>query len=120
MRRQTKILTKLCAILCVSFSLSACVNPPKKPVGNIGALNAKPTSAPKPYLLTFNFETDFNDDLTLKPGVKGVRKEVSLDDLDRNWVLDAKSKEELVRYALEWKQRAELMKKQLDECRSGR
>ena len=112
-----KTLTKLFVIAFLSSFLSACVNPPKKPVGHIGALNAMSAT---PYVLTFNLETDFTADLKLKPGVKGVRRNVTLADLNKNWVLDAGSKEELTRYALQWKERAALAYKQLDECRAGR
>lgn len=111
-------LTTLSGILFASFLLSSCVNPPKKPVGHIGGVNAR--SAGGAYLLNFNLETDFDADIKLKPGVQGVRKKITLDDLHKNWCLDASSKEELTRYGLQWKERYKMIAKQLDECRSGR
>lgn len=103
-------LTKLFAIACASLVVG-CTSAPKKPVGQIGAVNAR---AAAPYALMFNLETDFDESLALKPGAKGVRKSLtSLADVDRYWIMNAATKEELVRYALQWKER---VKSELDRC----
>ncbi len=111
---------KLFAIAFVSFILSACMHAPKQPVGIVKAINAKPRQAAKPYTLNFNLETDFDEDLKLKPEAQGTRVDVSLDDLDRNWVMDAATKEELIRYALQWKVRYKLLEQRMQRCESGK
>lgn len=111
-------LTKLFATLFVSIALTSCVNPPKKPVGKIMAINAKP-QAGAPYALVFDLETDFDQNLKLKAGHDGARIQISLDELDRHWAMDAATKEELVRYALQWRERYKMLDKQLNECRRG-
>lgn len=108
-------LTKRLGILCASSFLLACEAPPKLPVGKVRALNT--LSASGPYSLDFNLETDFDEKLKLKEGVTGVRTRVSLEDLHKHWVVDADTKEELTRYALQWKTRYEKLEKQLRECR---
>ena len=115
MRKQTMSLMTLFATLLSSACMVSCVNPPKKPVGSFGAVNAKSKA---PYRLDFNLETDFSEDLKLRDGVQGVRVPIILDDLHKHWCMNTSTKEELVRYALQWKERYLLLQKQLNECRN--
>ena len=108
-------LTKLLGILSSSLILLSCEAPPKLPKGELKALNT--TSTRGPYALTFNLETDFTENLKLKEGVSGVRVDTSLEALHKHWCVDAATKEELTRYALQWKVRYEKLEKQLKECR---
>jgi hypothetical protein len=105
------ILITLLAIL-----LSSCQQAPKKPKGEIFIVNAHPTKEPLPYALVFNLETDFDDNLKLKDGAQGVHKTVDINALHKHWCMPSPSKEDLQRYALEWKQRYIQLQKQLDEC----
>lgn len=115
-----KQMTILTTLLVTVLSISSCDNPPRKPQGNIALVNAHPTNEPQPYRLQFNLETDFDENLSLKPDAKGVRVPTTLEDLHANWVMNAATKEELQRYGLEWKQRYIKIKQRLDECESGR
>lgn len=98
-------MTTLSAIL-----LSSCGSAPKKPVGFIAGINAE---AKEPYGLFFDLEKDFDEDLRLKPDSKGARRALTLKTLHKHWAMDANTKEELVRYAREWKARYIKMR---DEC----
>jgi hypothetical protein len=75
-------------------------------------------SAPKPYALSFNLETDFDGNLRLKDGAMGEKKEISLDDLHKAWCMDAATKEDLVRYALQWKERYLQLERELNDLKS--
>jgi hypothetical protein len=99
--------------------LSSCDHAPKKPVGDVFMINARPTKEPEPYALSFNLSTDFNDDLQLIPGHLGVHKPVTIDSLHKNWCMDDPTKNDLVRYSLEWKQRYLKLKEDLNKCESG-
>lgn len=110
-----KKLTKLLGILSSSLILLSCEAPPKLPKGELKALNT--TSSRGAYALTFNLETDFNENLKLKEGITGTRVDVGLEGLHKHWCVDAAAKEELTRYALQWKVRYEKLEKQLRECR---
>lgn len=95
---------RLFAIVSASLllaSLAGCANkPPAKPKGELCALNANSS-----YLLCFNLETDFDDNLRLKKDVKGARKPITFEALHKAWVVDTPTKEELESYALKWKAR---------------
>lgn len=105
--------TMLFVILLSSLTIG-CAEGPKRPSGTVMGINARPTSEPAPYALTFNLETDFDENLRLKPDAKGVRVPITLDQLHAHWAMNAQTKEELVRYALEWKQKYLNLKKRCE------
>lgn len=68
----------------MAVSLSACAGI-AKPVGKIGVVHTKglPGGAAS-YINEFDFETDFDDEGNVKPGVKGTHRQLSsLADLDK-------------------------------------
>ena len=106
---------RLCAAVfgsLLALALCGCANkPPAKPKGELCAINAQ---SEHPYKLCFNLETDFDDDLKLKPDAKGTRIPVELADLHKWWATDSFTKEELESYAMKWKARYIKLEK---ECR---
>lgn len=97
-------LMKLLAILSTSLILVSCaVPPPAAPKGKHSIINAHPEPSATPYMLSFDLEKDYDENLQLKPGTPGVREPIP--DLHAYWVHDFNTETELKAYAMKWKQR---------------
>jgi hypothetical protein len=57
--------------------------------------------------------------LKLKPDAQGVNRSITLDSLHKYYCMDAPSKEELVRYAMQWKERYKKLQRELRQCKDG-
>jgi sirohydrochlorin ferrochelatase len=79
------MMTRLMTLLAISLVASACGTTP--PVGEVCRRNQ---SAANPYDLCFRFESDFDQDLSLKPGAKG-RKQRPLYNMQGRYHLDETS-----------------------------
>lgn len=82
-----KLKTSWIKLIAMCLAVSACQGI-AKPKGHVGVVHVQ---VEKPYINEFNMETDFNDDLDLKPTAKGVKRAIEFVDLDKGVWLSAES-----------------------------